>query len=106
VFNLGHLKYCRSARDQCYHAMEVDVGGRPHEFLNLRIKDVEFVEAGGSRYAKILVNGKTGQRSLVLIDSIPFVTLVSCEISSLSANPDRVSVRITRGCRVSCSRSA
>jgi integrase/recombinase XerD len=72
--NLIFLKYCPSARDRCYHAMEVDVGGRPHELLNLRIKDVEFIEAGGTRYAKILVNGKTGQRSLVLIDSIPYVT--------------------------------
>ena len=72
--NLIFLKYCPSARERCYHAMEVDVGARPHELLNLRIKDVEFIEAGGSRYAKILVNGKTGQRSLVLIDSIPYVT--------------------------------
>ena len=73
--NLIFLKYCPSARDQCYHAMEVDTGARPHELLNLRIKDVEFIDtADGSRYARILVNGKTGQRSLVLIDSIPYVT--------------------------------
>ena len=54
--------------------MEVDTGARPHELLNLRIKDVEFVEEGGSRYAKIVVDGKTGERSLALIDSIPYVT--------------------------------
>lgn len=68
------LRYCPNARDNCYHAMEVDVATRPHELLNLRIKDVEFKEDGGIKYAKILVNGKTGQRSLVLIDSIPYVT--------------------------------
>ena len=49
--------------------MEADVGARPHELLNLRIKDVEFKEVYGSKYAKILVNGKRGRRSLVLIDS-------------------------------------
>ncbi|MGC2573572.1 MAG: site-specific integrase, partial [Candidatus Nitrosopolaris sp.] len=53
---------------QGYH-----VGARPHELLNLRIKDVEFIEGEGGRYARILVNGKTGQRSLVLIDSYPFL---------------------------------
>jgi integrase len=68
------LKYCPNPRDGCYHAMEVDTGARPHELLGLRIKDVEFIEGSGGRYAKILVNGKTGQRSLVLIDSIPYVT--------------------------------
>ncbi|MGA9152822.1 MAG: site-specific integrase [Candidatus Nitrosopolaris sp.] len=72
--NYLFLKYCPNARDQCYHAMEVDTGARPHELLNLRIKDVEFIEGDGGRYAKILVNGKTGQRSLVLIDSFPYVT--------------------------------
>ena len=55
--------------------MEVDVGVRPHELLNLRIKDVEFREGeGNGRYATIVVNGKTGQRLLPLIDSIPYVT--------------------------------
>jgi integrase len=67
------LRYCPSARDSCYHAIEADAGMRPHELLNLKIKDVEFKEDGGSKYARILVNGKTGQRSLVLIDSIPYV---------------------------------
>jgi integrase len=68
------LKYCPNPRDGCYHAIEADTGARPHELLGLRIKDVEFIEGNGGRYAKILVNGKTGQRSLVLIDSVPYVT--------------------------------
>ncbi|HXX98342.1 MAG TPA: tyrosine-type recombinase/integrase [Candidatus Bathyarchaeia archaeon] len=72
--NLLFLKYCPNTRDRCYHGMEVDTGARPHELLNLRIKDVEFIDSGNGRYARILVNGKTGQRPLVLIDSIPYVT--------------------------------
>jgi integrase/recombinase XerD len=72
--NLLFLKYCPNPRDRCYHAMEVDCSARPHELLNLRIKDVEFIDEGGSRYAKIVVNGKTGERALPLIDSIPYVT--------------------------------
>ncbi|MGA9152133.1 MAG: hypothetical protein WBZ36_16275 [Candidatus Nitrosopolaris sp.] len=55
--------------------MEVDTGARPHELLKLKIKDVEFISGDdGSRYAKIVVNGKTGERALPLIDSIPYVT--------------------------------
>jgi integrase/recombinase XerD len=73
--NLIFLKYCPNSKDRCYHAMEVDTGARPHELLGLRIKDVEFIEGEGiGRHAKIVVNGKTGQRSLPLIDSIPYVT--------------------------------
>jgi integrase/recombinase XerD len=73
--NLLFLKYCPSPRDRCYHAMEVDTSARPHELLKLRIKDVEFISGeDGSKYAKIVVNGKTGERALPLIDSIPYVT--------------------------------
>jgi integrase/recombinase XerD len=73
--NFIFLKYCPSPRDRTYHAMEVDTGARPHELLKLRIKDVEFISGeDGSRYAKIVVNGKTGERALPLIDSIPYVT--------------------------------
>jgi integrase/recombinase XerD len=72
--NLIFLKYCPSPRDRCYHAMEADTGARPHELLNLRIKDVEFISEDSNRYAKIVVNGKTGERALPLIDSIPYVT--------------------------------
>ena len=72
--NLLFLKYCPSPRDRCYHAMEGDIGARPHELLNLRIKDVEFREDDGGRYARIVLNGKTGERVVPLIDSIPYVT--------------------------------
>jgi integrase len=73
--NLLFLKYCPSARDRCFHAMQMDVGCRPHELLKLRIKDLQFKEGdNGGRYADIVVNGKTGERGLPLIDSIPYVT--------------------------------
>jgi integrase len=73
--NLIFLKYCPNSRDRCYHGMEIDTGARPHELLNLRIKDVEFIEGeGAGRYATIVVNGKTGQRSLPLIYSVPYIT--------------------------------
>ena len=72
--NLLFLKYCPSSRDKCYHSMETDIGARPHELLKLKIKDVEFKEEAGVRYAEIVVNGKTGERVVPLIDSIPYVT--------------------------------
>src|ERR1700739_4699730 len=59
--NLLFLKYCPNSRDRCFHSMTMDASARPHELLNLKIKDVEFKEIGGNRYAEILVNGKTGQ---------------------------------------------
>jgi integrase len=68
------LKYCPSVRDRCYHAMANDTSARPHELLNLKIKDLKFkVSAEGIQYAEITVNGKTGPRTLPLIDSIPYV---------------------------------
>ena len=36
------LKYCPSKRDRCYHAMANDMSARPHEILNLKIKDIIF----------------------------------------------------------------
>ena len=36
------LRYCPSIRDRCYHAMANDTSARPHELLNLKIKDVKF----------------------------------------------------------------
>src|SRR5215469_10776163 len=69
------LKYCPNPRDRCYHAMEVDIAARPHELLGLRIRDVEFIEDdGGGRYARVVLNGKTGERVVPLIDSIPYIT--------------------------------
>ena len=68
------LKYCPSKRDRAYHMMSRDTSCRPSEILNLRIKDVVFKLApNGRQYAEILVNGKTGQRHVPLINSIPYL---------------------------------
>lgn len=34
------LRYCPSKRDRCYHTMANDMSARPHEILNLKIKDI------------------------------------------------------------------
>lgn len=67
------LKYCSSKRDKCYHAISRDSSCRPHELLKLKIKDVVFKMAGDRQYAEVLVNGKTGQRHIPLINSIPYL---------------------------------
>lgn len=71
--DLLFLKYCPSTRDRCYFAISRDLSARPHEILNLRIKDIVFKNAGNKQYAEVLVNGKTGTRHLPLIDSLPYV---------------------------------
>jgi integrase/recombinase XerD len=72
--NYIFLKYCPNCRDRCFHSMEIDTAARPHELLRLAIKDIEFIDDVDKKYARIVVNGKTGQRTLPLIDSIPYVT--------------------------------
>ena len=67
------LKYCPSKRDKAFHAMANDTSARPHELLNLKIKDIKFKMAKGTQYAEILVSGKTKSRTLPLITSIPYV---------------------------------
>ena len=39
----------------------------------LKIKDITFKSIGNKQYAEVVVNGKTGTRSLPLIDSLPYV---------------------------------
>lgn len=69
------LKYCPSKRDRCYHAMANDMSARPHEILNLKIKDILFkMTEEGNQYAEVLITGgKTRPRTLPLIDSIPYI---------------------------------
>jgi integrase/recombinase XerD len=71
--DLVFLKWCPSKRDRCYHAMSRDLSARPHEILNLKIKDVEYRQVDNKQYAEVLVNGKTGTRHLPLIDSLPYI---------------------------------
>jgi hypothetical protein len=68
------LAYCPNPRDKCYHAMSRDSACRPHELLKLRIMDVRFkVTPDKKQYAEVTVSGKTGTRSIPLIDSIPYI---------------------------------
>jgi len=53
--------------------MARDLSARPHEILNLKIKDIVFKTAGNRQYAEVLVNGKTGTRHIPLIQSIPYI---------------------------------
>jgi integrase len=65
------LKFCPNKRDKFYHAMANDTSARPHEILNLRIKDLIFkMSDSGVQYAEIQVSGKTRPRILPLINSI------------------------------------
>src|SRR5919198_2815305 len=70
------LKYCPSKRIKCYHAVSRDTSCRPHEILKLRIKDIMFKTIASDhnyQYAEVFVNGKTGSRHQLLINSIPYV---------------------------------
>jgi len=71
--DLLFLKYCPSKRDKCYHAISRDSSCRPHELLNIKLKDIVFKMSADRQYAEILVNGKTGQRAIPLINSIPYL---------------------------------
>lgn len=71
--DLLFLKYCQNKRDRCYHMIARDSSCRPHEILKIRIKDVVFKMVGERQYAEVLVNGKTGQRHIPLINSIPYL---------------------------------
>jgi integrase/predicted nucleic acid-binding Zn ribbon protein len=71
--DLLFLKYCPSKREKCYHAISRDSSCRPHEILNLKIRDIVFKTTGNYQYAEAVVNGKTGSRPIPLIDSIPYL---------------------------------
>jgi integrase len=71
--DLVFLKWVTNKRDRCYHTMARDLSARPHEILNLKIKDIIFKAVGNKQYAEVLVNGKTGSRHIPLIQSIPYV---------------------------------
>ncbi|MFL6401133.1 MAG: hypothetical protein ACJ72J_16350, partial [Nitrososphaeraceae archaeon] len=81
--DLLFLKWVTNKRDRCYHAMSRDLSARPHEILNLKIKDIVFKTVDKYQYAEVLVNGKTGSRSIPLIQSIPYVK------DWLSSHPSR-----------------
>jgi integrase/recombinase XerD len=71
--DLFFLKWVTNKRDRCYHTMSRDLSARPHEILNIKIKDIRFKTVDKYQYAEVLVNGKTGSRSIPLIQSIPYI---------------------------------
>jgi integrase/recombinase XerD len=77
LWNLGDdlifLKYCASVRHRCYHTISRDLSCRPHEILKLKLKDIHFKNSGKYQYAEVLLNGKTGNRNIPLIASIPYL---------------------------------
>jgi hypothetical protein len=52
-----------------------DMSARPHEKLDLKIKDLIFkVIEGGIQFVEVLITGgKTRPRALPIIDSIPYL---------------------------------
>jgi integrase/recombinase XerD len=56
-------------RDKAVIAVLYESGCRVGEFLNMRIKDIRFDEFG----AIANLNGKTGQRSIRLVNSVPYL---------------------------------
>ena len=84
------LKYCPEKRDRCYHAMANDTSARPHELLNLKIKDVKFKVSSTTdmQYAEVhITKSKTKPRTLPLILSLPYVK-DWLDSHPLSTNPD------------------
>ena len=86
--DLLFLRYCPSRRIKCYHFIIRDTGCRPHELLKLKIKDVAFKSVNNRQYAEIQVNGKTGQRNLPLIDSLPYVKDYLTNEHPMPGNPN------------------
>ncbi len=55
--------------------MAIDTSCRPSELLNLRLEDIKFKSNndGTKQFAEITINGKTGQRTVPLINSLPYI---------------------------------
>jgi integrase/recombinase XerD len=71
--DLLFLKWVTNKRDRCYHTMSRDTSCRPHELLALKIKDIVFKNVDRYQYAEVVVNGKTGNRPIPLIQSLPYI---------------------------------
>jgi integrase/recombinase XerD len=83
------LKYCPSKRMRCYHTVSRDTSCRPSELLKLSIKEVLFkMTSDNKQYAEIVVNGKTGSRTIPLFHSIPYVKDYLDHEHPQSGNPD------------------
>jgi len=61
------LNYCRTLREKAFILVLYETGARIGEILNLKIKDASFNEYG----VHLKLNGKTGERCILLIGSAP-----------------------------------
>jgi integrase len=86
--DLLFLKYCPSKRDKFYHAISRDSSARPHEILKLKIRDISFKTVGNSQYSEVVVNGKTGTRSIPLINSLPYLKDYLDHVHPQPGNPN------------------
>jgi integrase len=73
------LAAAKSPRVQCLLTMLYDSGCRKGELLSLKIRDIEF----GDEYTLIHVKGKTGERAIPLVISVPYLR------AWLQVHPDR-----------------
>ena len=72
--DLLFLKYVGNVRDRCYHMVSRDTACRPSELLNTCISQLNFkIVANGRQYASLVVSGKTGNREVVLTNSLPYL---------------------------------
>ena len=79
--------------------MASDLSARPSEILGLKIKDITWKRIEDKQYAEVLVNGKTGSRNLLLIDSIPYL---KDYINSEHPQPSNPNSTLICGTRRSC----
>ena len=96
--DLLFLKYCPSKRMKCFHMMAKDTSCRPHELLKLHVRDVNFkITPDKYQYAELMVNGKTGSRPLVLIDSVPYLKDYLDHEHPQPANPNAILLSASSG---------
>ena len=73
VENTNHI------RDRAFVAYLYESGNRIAEILNIRIQDISI----NKNHAKVKVNGKTGERFITIVNSLPYIT------QYLSIHPSR-----------------
>lgn len=66
---ISMIEVCRNARDKALLAVAFDSGARSGELQDLTVGDVNDHRHG----LQIMVDGKTGQRSVTLIPSVPYL---------------------------------
>jgi hypothetical protein len=73
--HLIFLKYCPFIIGKCYHALARDMSARPNKMLNLKFKDIKLILPNkGIQYEGVrITQGRTGPKTVPLIDSIPYL---------------------------------